>query len=168
MNKAYSEMHNQEKQKALFLDRDGTINVENNYVYKIEDFEFQPGIFELIRKYQTEGYLIFIITNQSGIARGFYSEKDFTVLNNWMLEKFSSERIEITKVYYCPHHPEITGSCDCRKPKAGMIIQAIEHFNISAVNSVLIGDKKRDILAGENAGIGKNVYIQNLLRAGIF
>ncbi len=85
-----------------------------------------------------------------------------------MLDKFNSERIKITKVYYCPHHPKITGSCDCRKPKAGMIRQAIEQFNIRAVNSVLIGDKKRDILAGENAGIGKNLYIQNLLREGSF
>ena len=168
LNKLYLEMSNSQKQKALFLDRDGTINIEKNYVYKIDDFEFQPGIFELIRQYQDKGFLIFVITNQSGIARGFYSEKDFEILNNWMLDKFNSERIKITKVYYCPHHPEITGSCDCRKPKAGMIRQAIEQFNIRAVNSVLIGDKKRDILAGENAGIGKNLYIQNLLREGSF
>ena len=161
-------MSKSSKQKALFLDRDGTINVEKNYVYKIDDFEFQPGIFELIRQYQDNGFLIFVITNQSGIARGFYSEKDFEILNDWMIEKFNSERIKITKVYYCPHHPEITGSCICRKPKVGMIRQAIEQFNISAVNSVLIGDKKRDILAGENAGIGKNLYIQNLLEKGIF
>ncbi len=154
------------KQKALFLDRDGTINVEKNYVYKIADFEFQSGIFELIRTYQKNGFLIFIITNQSGIARGFYSEKDFEILNNWMLNKFSSEGIKITNVYHCPHHPDITGPCDCRKPKSGMIKQAIKQFNISAVKSVLIGDKKRDILAGENAGIGKNLYIQNLLTEG--
>lgn len=159
---------NNTKQKALFLDRDGTINVEKNYVYKIEDFEFQPGIFDLIRQYQKEGYLIFVITNQSGIARKYYSEQDFDTLNKWMLEQFEAEGINITKVYYCPHHPEITGSCKCRKPKAGMINTAITQFNLSAVNSVLIGDKKRDILAGENAGIGKNLYIQNLLEAGIF
>ena len=161
-------MNKPAKQKALFLDRDGTINVEKNYVYKIEDFEFQPGIFDLIRAYQTNGFLIFVLTNQSGISRGFYSEEDFEILNRWMIEQFNSERIKITKVYYCPHHPEITGSCKCRKPKAGMIEEAIKQFNISAVNSVLIGDKKRDILAGENAGIGKNLYIQNLLQAGIF
>lgn len=161
-------MNEPPKQKALFLDRDGTINIEKNYVYKIDDFEFQPGIFDLIRKYQEDNFLIFIITNQSGIARGFYSEHDFEILNNWMLDIFKSERIKITKVYYCPHHPDITGTCDCRKPKAGMIYQAIEQFNISAVNSVLIGDKKRDILAGENAGIGKNLYIQKLLGEGIF
>jgi len=161
-------MNKQLKQKALFLDRDGTINVEKNYVYKIEDFEFQPGIFELIRKYQNEDYLIFIITNQSGIARGFYTENDFNTLNNWMIDAFQSKGIKITKVYYCPHHPNHTGACDCRKPKPGMIQQAIKQFNIDAVKSVLIGDKKRDILAGENAGIGKNLYIQNLLAEGIF
>lgn len=161
-------MNKPKKQKALFLDRDGCINIEKNYLYKIEDFEFQPGIFNLIQHYQKKGFLIFVITNQSGIARGLYSEADFHVLNNWMIDTFELEGIKITKVYYCPHHPDITGECNCRKPLPGMINQAIEQFNISAVKSVLIGDKKRDILAGENAGIGKNLYIQNLLEAGIF
>ncbi len=161
-------MNSSTKRKAVFFDRDGTINVEKNYVYKTDDFEFQPGIFELMRKFQETQYLLFIITNQSGIARGFYSESDFHALNNWMLNQFESEGIKITKVYYCPHHPEFTGKCNCRKPMPGMINRAIEQFNISAVNSVLIGDKKRDILAGENAGIGKNLYIQDLLERGIF
>uniref|UniRef100_UPI003217F2CA D-glycero-alpha-D-manno-heptose-1,7-bisphosphate 7-phosphatase n=1 Tax=uncultured Draconibacterium sp. TaxID=1573823 RepID=UPI003217F2CA len=161
-------MNNIPKQKGLFLDRDGTINVEKNYVYKIEDFEFQPGIFELIRKYQSKDFLIFIVTNQSGIARGLYTEKDFEILNKWMLAKFREEGIKITKVCFCPHHPEFTGECNCRKPLPGMILNTIEQFNISPVKSVLIGDKKRDILAGRNAGIGKNLYIQNLLTEGIF
>lgn len=159
-------MNNPEKSKALFLDRDGTINIEKDYVYKIEDFEFLPGIFELIKKYQDNGFLIIIITNQSGIARGFYTDKDFKILNDWMIQSFKSEGIKISKVYYCPHHPKITGDCSCRKPKPGMINQAIEEFNIDRVNSVLIGDKKRDILAGQNAEIGKNLYIQDLLEAG--
>jgi len=156
------------EQKAVFFDRDGTINVEKNYLFKIEDFEFQPGIFELMKQYQDEGYLLFIITNQSGIARKLYAEEDFEKLNTWMIEQFNSAGIKITKVYFCPHHPKITGECECRKPKPGMILQAIQQFNISPVNSILIGDKKRDILAGENAGIGKNLYIQNLLETGIF
>jgi D-glycero-D-manno-heptose 1,7-bisphosphate phosphatase len=156
------------KQKALFLDRDGTINVEKNYVYKIDDFEFHPGIFDLIRNYENDGYLIFVITNQSGIARGFYSENDFKILNDWMIRTFASKGIKITKVYYCPHHPEISGECKCRKPKPGMILEAIKQFNINPVNSVLIGDKKRDISCGKNAGIGKNLYIQNILETGIF
>jgi len=151
------------KNKALFLDRDGTINVEKNYVYKIEDFEFIDGIFELIKSYQEKGFLIFIITNQAGIARGYYTEEDYKTLTNWMLEQFQKKGITITKVYHCPHHPEITGPCRCRKPNPGMILDAIKEFNIDPVNSVLIGDKKSDILAGEKAGLGKNIYIQDLL-----
>lgn len=161
-------MNNPDRAKAAFFDRDGTINVEKDYVFKIEDFEFQPGIFDLMREYQTNGFLIFIITNQSGIARGYYSEEDFQILNDWLINQFEQKGIKITKVYYCPHHPDITGECDCRKPKTGMIRQAIEQFNINPVKSILIGDKKRDILAGEKAGIGKNLYIQNLLEKGIF
>ena len=151
------------KNKALFLDRDGTINIEKNYVYKIEDFEFIDGIFELIKSYQEKGFLIFIITNQAGIARGYYTEKDYKALTDWMIKQFRKKGINITKVYHCPHHPEITGSCDCRKPNPGMILDAIKEFNIDPVNSVLIGDKKSDILAGRNAGLGKNIYIQDLL-----
>ena len=152
--------------RALFLDRDGTINVEKNYVYRKEDVEFIPGIFDLARKFSDEGFLIFIVTNQSGIARGYYSEEDFRELTEWMHLQFRQHGIEITAVYHCPHLPEITGECNCRKPKPGLILKAIKEYNIDPVNSVLIGDKKSDILAGENAGIGKNLYIQDLLRKG--
>ncbi|MGE0018197.1 MAG: D-glycero-alpha-D-manno-heptose-1,7-bisphosphate 7-phosphatase [Draconibacterium sp.] len=145
--------------KALFIDRDGTINIEKHYVYKKEDFVFMPGIFDLLKHFTDNGYLIFIITNQSGIARGFYSEEDYNRLTSWMLNEFELKGIKITKVYHCPHHPDITGPCICRKPKPGMILQAIEEFNINPSASVLIGDKKSDILAGENAGIGENHFI---------
>ncbi|WP_319272769.1 HAD family hydrolase [uncultured Draconibacterium sp.] len=155
------------KIKALFLDRDGTINVEKNYVFRVEDFEFTPGIFELLKGYQQKGFMLLVVTNQSGIARKYYTEDDFSDLNNWMIRQFQKQGIEITKVYHCPHHPEITGKCNCRKPEPGMILQAIQEFNIDPVNSVLIGDKKRDILAGQRAGIGKNLYIQNLLQTGL-
>ena len=154
------------KRKALFLDRDGTINIEKDYVYKIEDFEFIDGIFELIKSYQKQEFLIFIITNQAGIARGFYTENDYAILTNWMLKQLELQGIKITKVYHCPHHPEITGKCKCRKPNPGMILGAIQEFNINPVNSVLIGDKKSDILAGKNAGIKKNFYIQDVLAKG--
>ena len=156
-------MKDKEGRKALFLDRDGTINIEKNYVYKIEDFEFQPGIFELISGYQKKGFLVFIVTNQSGIARGLYTEKNYQSLTRWMISRFKQEGIIIAKVYHCPHHPEITGECYCRKPSPGMILQAIGEYKIDRVNSVLIGDKKSDILAGKKAGIGKNIYIQELL-----
>ncbi len=151
------------KNKALFLDRDGTLNVEKNYVYKIEDFEFIDGIIELIKTYQKKGFLIFIITNQAGIARGYYTEQEYQFLTKWMINELKTYGIKIAKVYHCPHHPEVTGGCDCRKPKPGMILRAIDEFNINPSESVLIGDKKSDILAGENAGIGKNLFIQHLL-----
>ncbi len=151
------------KNKALFLDRDGTLNIEKNYVFKIEDFEFTDGIIELIKSYQDNGFLIFIISNQSGIARGLYTENDYKILTEWMINQLETYGINIAKVYHCPHHPEITGECNCRKPRPGMIIKAINEFNINPLESVLIGDKKSDILAGENAGIGKNLFIQHLL-----
>lgn len=161
-------MRSAKKQKALFLDRDGTINIERDYVFKIEDFEFQPGIFDLIRDYQNKGYLIFIITNQSGIARGLYSENEYLQLTDWMIGEFERQEIRIEKVYHCPHHPEFTGKCECRKPKPGMILQAVETFNIDPENSVVIGDSDRDLEAGERAGVGTNLYIQDILKTGIF
>jgi D-glycero-D-manno-heptose 1,7-bisphosphate phosphatase len=141
------------KAKALFLDRDGVINIEKNYVYKIIDFEFVPGIFELCRRYQNEGYLIIVITNQAGIARGYYNEDDFNSLISWMIDQFNNEGIKISQVYHCPHHPDITGICDCRKPKPGMILQAEKEFNLNLQECVLIGDKDSDIEAGKKAGI---------------
>ena len=147
--------------KALFLDRDGVINIEKNYVYKIEDFEFVDGIFELCRKYQEEGYLLFVITNQAGIARDYYTEEDFQTLTTWMLDEFKKEGIKITKVYYCPHHPEFTGECACRKPKPGMILQAEKEFDLDLRNSVLIGDKMSDIEAGKVAGVSKCYFVKH-------
>ena len=147
---------NTKKNKALFLDRDGVVNIEKNYVYKIEDFEFIEGIFEFCSYFQRNGYLIFIITNQAGIARGFYSTDDFKGLTDWMLSQFEKRDIYISKVYYCPHHPDITGPCDCRKPKPGMILQAEEEFYLDLQQSILVGDFESDIKAGEIAGILKN------------
>jgi len=141
--------------KALFLDRDGVINIEKNYLYKKDDFEFIDGIFELCKHYQNLGYLIFIVTNQSGIARGMYSEEDFSKLTSWMIEEFKKNNITIAKVYHCPHHPDISGDCDCRKPKPGMILNAASEFHIDLLHSIMIGDKERDIEAALNAGIGE-------------
>ncbi len=144
--------------RALFLDRDGVINVELNYLYKIKDFKFLDGIFELCRYYQNLGYLIIIVTNQSGIARGYYSESDFEKLTLWMIREFAKEGIKITKVYYCPHHSEISGKCSCRKPEPGMILEAQKEFDIDLNNSILVGDKERDIEAALSAGI-KESYL---------
>jgi D-glycero-D-manno-heptose 1,7-bisphosphate phosphatase len=135
--------------KAIFLDRDGTINVEKNYLYKIEDFEFLPGVIEGLKLLQEAGYLLIIITNQSGIGRGYYTEEDFNILNNWMLEKLKEKGVKITAVYYCPHLPDAQvekyrKNCECRKPKLGMFLRAIEDYDIDLSRSCAIGDKIRD------------------------
>ena len=139
--------------KALFLDRDGVINVEKDYLYKIEDFEFIDGVFELCKHYIDLGYLIFIVTNQSGIARSYYSEEDFARLSLWMSKEFLKHDIKIEKIYHCPHHPDISGECSCRKPNSGMLEEAANEFNINLSDSIIIGDKERDIEAGLNAGL---------------
>ena len=138
---------------ALFLDRDGVVNVEKNYLHKIEDFEFIEGIFELCRKYQELGFLIVIVTNQSGIARGYYSEEDFETLSRWMIDVFERENIHITALYHCPHHPDISGACSCRKPEPGMLLEAARAYDIDLEHSLLVGDSERDITAAHRAGV---------------
>ncbi len=140
---------------ALFLDRDGVINVEKNYLHKVEEFEFIEDIFALCKKYEALGYAIVIVTNQSGIARGYYSEKDFEILSSWMLERFESEGISITALYHCPHHPDISGTCSCRKPEPGMILDAAKKYDLDLKHSLLIGDSERDITAAHRAGISE-------------
>ena len=145
-------------QKALFLDRDGVINVEVNYLHKIEDFVFIDGIFELCKYYIDLGFIIIVVTNQSGIARDYYTEEDFKMLTSWMINEFKKNNIEIKKVYHCPHHPDFSSTCSCRKPKPGMLLQAQKDFDIDMKNSIMIGDKERDIEAALNAGL-KETYL---------
>lgn len=137
--------------KAIFLDRDGTINVEKQYLYRKEDFEFLPGVLEGLQLLQDAGFLLIVITNQSGIARGYYKEEDFLKLNSWMIKEFFKGGINITKVYYCPHLPDAPiekyrTKCNCRKPALGLFEQAIKEFNIDLSNSFTIGDKMRDCI----------------------
>lgn len=137
------------KRKAIFLDRDGTINVEKNYLYRIEDFEFLPGVIEGLKLFQDAGYLLIIITNQSGIGRGFYTEEDFQILNTWMIAELKRKGIDIDKVYYCPHLPNATIEkyridCNCRKPAIGLYEKAMNDFDIDMEKSFAIGDKIRD------------------------
>lgn len=139
--------------KALFLDRDGVINVEKVYLYKIEDFEFINGILDLCLHYQSLGFIIIVVTNQSGIARGYYSEEDFSMLTSFMIKQFLSHKIKISHVYHCPHHENISGKCECRKPSPGMLLQAKLDYDIDLLNSIIIGDKERDIESGLNAGL---------------
>jgi D-glycero-D-manno-heptose 1,7-bisphosphate phosphatase len=145
--------------KALFLDRDGIINIEKEYLHSREDFEFIEGIFDTLRYAQEKGYLLIVITNQSGIGRGYYTKKDFLDLNQWMCEQFSNQKISISKVYYCPHSP--SEPCDCRKPLPGMLHSASRDFTIDFKDSILIGDKESDITAGRNAGVGKCVLARS-------
>ena len=143
------------KKPALFLDRDGVINIEKNYLHKVEEFEFIDGIFELCKKYQNLGYLIIVVTNQSGIAREYYSEEDFSLLTRWMTDVFDRENIHITAVYHCPHHPDISGICSCRKPEPGMFLEAAQKYNIKLENSLMVGDSERDIIAAHRARINE-------------
>lgn len=139
--------------KALFIDRDGVINVDKVHVCRKEDFEFTRHIFDICHQYSSEGYIIIVITNQAGIAKGLYIEEDFRLLTEWMVDEFEARGIRISKVYHCPHHPDFTGPCKCRKPEPGMILRAITDFELDISSCILIGDKESDLEAGRRAGI---------------
>lgn len=145
--------------KTIFLDRDGVINKEVNYLHKIKYFEFIDGIFEACSYFKLLGYKIIIITNQSGIARGYFNENDYHNLTDWMLEQFKSKDIEILDIFYCPHGPE--SNCECRKPKPGMFIAAKNKHNINIKDSWMIGDSERDITAASLAGITNTILIRS-------
>ena len=146
--------------KTIFLDRDGIINKEVNYLHKIDDFEFMDGIFDCCAHFNNLGYKIIIITNQSGIARGYYQEADYMRLTSWMLDKFKEKNINILDIFHCPHGPD--SSCICRKPKPGMFLDAKSKYNIEMEKSWMIGDKETDIEAANLAGISNTI----LLRSG--
>ena len=143
--------------KALFLDRDGIINVDHGYVNKIEDFTFNDKIFELLHLFIQNNYKLFIITNQSGIGRGYYSLDDFQTLTKWMLKEFKNRGIEIEEVKFCPHAPET--KCSCRKPQTGMIDEILKEYSIDLASSYMIGDKQSDIDLAINSNIGKSISI---------
>ena len=138
--------------KALFLDRDGTINVDYGYVYEPERFVFIDGVFDFCRMAQDKGYLLIVVTNQSGIARGYFTEADFAAITKYMVDRFTAAGVTITDVFHCP---SLEGPD--RKPEPGMFLKAKEKYDIDMAASVNIGDKERDIEAGRLAGVGKNV-----------
>jgi len=143
--------------KAIFFDRDGTINVDRGYTYRIEDLEFIPQVIIGMRFLQKLNYKLIIITNQSGIARGKYTEEDYFTFRDELHRQLQERGIIINAEYFCPHHLEGTIEkykidCNCRKPKAGMLEQAAKDFNLDLKKCWMIGDKDSDILAGKNGG----------------
>jgi D-beta-D-heptose 7-phosphate kinase/D-beta-D-heptose 1-phosphate adenosyltransferase len=149
--------------KALFLDRDGIINEDTGFVIKTEDFVFRPGIFEFLSSVQALGFLLIIITNQSGIARGLYTEEDYNKLNDYMLRELSARGIRIDKVYHCPYHEIAHERYSAyefdRKPHPGMILKAQHEFNIDLSKSVMVGDRPSDAGAALSAGIPHRYYL---------
>jgi len=147
-----SDIQSKSDVRAIFLDRDGTINInEPEYVYKIEDFKFIPNVIEALKKLSETDYKLIIITNQSGIGRGYYKLEDMEKLHKWMLEELQKQGIKIDKIYYCPHKSE--DNCECRKPKIGMLLQVVKDFGISLNKSWLIGDDEKDIIMARRANL---------------
>ena len=146
--------------KALFLDRDGIINVNHGYVIKKQDIDWIPGIFDLVKDASDKGYKVIVITNQSGIGRGYYSENEFQELCVWMTAQFKDQGATIDAIYHCPHHPvsakgKYLKQCNCRKPAPGMGLQAKGDFNLSLQNSVMVGDRMSDMEMAANGKIGR-------------
>ena len=150
--------------KAAFLDRDGVINIDHAYVHRFEDFGFIPGVLQAARKLVDAGFALIIVTNQSGIGRGYYTQADFLALDARVRKVFADAGAPITDVYFCPHHPSKALSpwrceCSCRKPAPGMILKAIKEHDIDPATSVMFGDKQSDMQAAQAAGIGVRVLL---------
>ena len=145
--------------KTIFLDRDGVVNKEVRYLYRFSDFEFIDGIFDACLYFQKLGYEIVIVTNQSGIARGYYNENDYLELTEWMLGQFKDNGINILDTFYCPHGPE--ENCECRKSKSGMLFKSKNQHNIDIKNSWMISDKEIDIEAANLAGVTNTILVRS-------
>ena len=147
-----------EKRPVFFLDRDGTINEEVNYLHRPEDLKILPGAAEAISRFNQAGFLVIVITNQAGIGRGYYTQQDMENLNEYMNQVLAEQDAHIDGFYFCPHHPEhgigeYKKDCDCRKPGIGMFRQAEQDFSIEKAHSYMIGDKLIDTQAGHNYGV---------------
>lgn len=152
--------------QAAFLDRDGVINRDRAYVSRWEDFEFVPGAVDAMRRLKQAGYALVVVTNQSGIARGYYSEAQYQALTAAMQQALLDAGAAVDAVYHCPHHPkgkvaELAIDCDCRKPAPGMILRAAKELNLSLADSILVGDKPSDIEAARAAGVGRAYIVQS-------
>jgi D-glycero-D-manno-heptose 1,7-bisphosphate phosphatase len=151
-----------QQQKALFLDRDGVININHGYVFEPEKVDFIDGIFDLIARFINAGYIPIIVTNQSGIVRGYYTEQQFFDLMHYIQQQFDQHKLPKIPVYFCPHHPDFVDNdrlndCYCRKPKPGMIIEASTQLNIDLSQSVFVGDNLSDMLAAKRANVRRKI-----------
>ncbi|HAS8350974.1 TPA: D-glycero-beta-D-manno-heptose 1,7-bisphosphate 7-phosphatase [Vibrio vulnificus] len=150
---------------AVFLDRDGTINVDTGYLHEIDDFQFIENAIEAMQAIKQMGYALIIVTNQSGIARGMFTEDQFMHLTEWMDWSLADRGVDLDGIYYCPHHPEGTveefrQECNCRKPAPGMLLDAQKFLKIDMSNSYMVGDKLDDMLAGRAAEVGTTVLVR--------
>lgn len=148
------------RRPALFLDRDGVINVDHGYVHKPEQVDWVPGIFELVARARAAGHAVVVVTNQAGIGRGYYSEADFHAFTAWMQAEFAARGAPIDRVYFCPDHPEhgigpYRRDTPMRKPGPGMLLQAADELALDLPASTLVGDKESDIAAARAAGCGR-------------
>jgi D-glycero-D-manno-heptose 1,7-bisphosphate phosphatase len=146
--------------KAVFLDRDGVINKDSAYVHRWDDFEFVPGAIEGMKRLQNAGYILIIVTNQSGLARGYYTEAQYRDLTNRLRQELAYQGVNIAGVYHCPHHPDgnvchLAIECDCRKPAPGLVRKAANELGVSLIDSIMIGDKPSDIEAARAAGVAR-------------
>ena len=152
--------------KAVFLDRDGVINLDKGYTYLWEEFEFLPRAIDAMPSLVLAGYLLVIVTNQSGIARGKYTENQYWELTKKLLDFLKTKGIKINGIYHCPHHvqgkiPDLSFECDCRKPKPGLLLRAAKEHDINMEESVMIGDMLSDIQAARAAGIGETYLVRS-------
>ncbi len=152
--------------KAAFLDRDGVINLDRAYVHQWDEFEFVPGAVDAMRRLREAGYVLIVVTNQSGLARGMYTEAQFQTLTAHMRAALKEAGAEVEAVYHCPHHPKgtvpaLAVDCDCRKPEPGMILQAAREHGLSLADSFMVGDKPSDIEAARAAGVGRAYIVQS-------
>ncbi|MBY6188551.1 D-glycero-beta-D-manno-heptose 1,7-bisphosphate 7-phosphatase [Marinobacter hydrocarbonoclasticus] len=149
---------------AVFLDRDGVINRDHGYVGSIDAFEFLPGVLQACAQLVNAGYRLVVVTNQSGIARGYYGETEFHILTEWMKTQFEEAGAPLAGVYYCPHHPDkgeppYRTDCECRKPMPGMLLRACEELNLDSASSYIVGDKYSDMAAGRRAGLKATLLV---------
>lgn len=152
--------------RAAFIDRDGVINEELDYVHRIEDFHLLPGAVEGLRLLQDDGWALVVVTNQAGIGRGLYTEQQFHALTDHMRSTLAAGGVRLAGVYHCPHHPtagigDYRRDCACRKPRPGMLLQAADELGLDLASSVLVGDKESDLEAGQAAGCAAVVLAES-------